>query len=125
MWIPIMVWTIMSICIGVSVVFLGEPGDLALTIGMVHEKGFIPMDHVMPMLVASMYCIVGGGSLGPGPLGGFVSRTIFRQRFRNEVQRHKLMGMSGALSAFLGCHLVVPSLLWKFALDLEWSILSI
>jgi hypothetical protein len=51
--IPIVGWT-MAIDVGLSVVFLGEPGDLAFAVGMVHDKGYIPMDHVLPISAASM-----------------------------------------------------------------------
>jgi H+/Cl- antiporter ClcA len=54
-----------------------------------------------------------GGSLGPeaplvaicGALGGFVSRSIFRQNITNIVRKHTLMGMAGALAAFFGAPL--------------------
>ena len=108
-WIPIMVFS-NAILVGLSVVFLGEPGDLAFTIGMVHDKAFIPMDHVSPMATASLFSMLAGGSLGPeaplvaicGALGGFVSRKVFGQRTVNVVRKHTLMGMAGALAAFFG-----------------------
>ena len=109
LWIPIVGWT-MAVGVGLSVVFLGEPGDLAFAVGMVHDKGYIPMDHVLPMSAASMCSILAGGSVGPeaplvaicGAIGGFVSRVIFQQRARNVVRKHTLMGMAGALAAFFG-----------------------
>mmetsp|Transcript_57729 Transcript_57729/g.69440 ORF Transcript_57729/g.69440 Transcript_57729/m.69440 type:complete len:269 (+) Transcript_57729:154-960(+) len=68
------------------------------------------MNHVVPMVCASMFSILGGGSLGPeaplvaicAALGGFVSRRVFKQRSRNVVRKHTLMGMAGALAAFFG-----------------------
>ena len=80
------------------------------TIKCVHEKAYISMNHVVPMVCASMFSILGGGSLGPeaplvaicAALGGFVSRRIFKQRNRNVVRKHTLMGMAGALAAFFG-----------------------
>jgi H+/Cl- antiporter ClcA len=63
-WIP-MVGFVMCIGVGLSVKYLGDPGDLPYTIKCVHEKGYIAMDHVMPMLLASQFSILGGGSLGP------------------------------------------------------------
>jgi H+/Cl- antiporter ClcA len=111
-WIPLVGFT-MSILTGLSVVIMGEPGDLAYTIKCVHDKAYISMDHVMPMAVASQFSILGGGSLGPeaplvaicAALGGFLSRRMFGQRNRNVVRKHTLMGMAGALSAFFGCPL--------------------
>mmetsp|Transcript_867 Transcript_867/g.1370 ORF Transcript_867/g.1370 Transcript_867/m.1370 type:complete len:767 (-) Transcript_867:170-2470(-) len=112
LWIPIVSLT-MAFFVGVSIKFLGEPGDLAFTISCVHEKAYVPIDHVLPMLVASLFSILGGGSLGPeaplvaicAALGGYVSRNIFHVRNRNVVRKHTLMGMAGALAAFFGCPL--------------------
>jgi H+/Cl- antiporter ClcA len=71
------------------------------------------MDHVMPMVVASLFSILGGGSLGPeapivaicAALAGFISRSVFGTTNRNLVRKHTLMGMAGALAAFFGCPL--------------------
>jgi len=90
-----------------------KPGDLPYTIRCVHEKAYISMDHVLPMVAASQFSIVGGGSLGPeaplvaisAALGGFVSRWVFAVTDRNLVRKHTLMGMAGALAAFFGCPL--------------------
>eukprot|EP00586_Coscinodiscus_wailesii_P000488 CAMPEP_0172479874 /NCGR_PEP_ID=MMETSP1066-20121228/4681_1 /TAXON_ID=671091 /ORGANISM="Coscinodiscus wailesii, Strain CCMP2513" /LENGTH=572 /DNA_ID=CAMNT_0013240693 /DNA_START=61 /DNA_END=1779 /DNA_ORIENTATION=+ len=112
LWIPLMGFT-MAICVGLSVVFTGEPGDLAYTVKCVHDKAYIGMDHVSPMVLASLFSICGGGSLGPeaplvaicAALGGFVSRRVFHQTNRNVIRKHTLMGMAGALAAFFGCPL--------------------
>lgn len=109
LWIPIVSFTMIT-CVGLTVVYMGEPGDLPYTIGRVHAQAYIPMDHVHPMVFASLFSILAGGSLGPeaplvaicGALGGFVSRTIFRQKSTNIVRKHTLMGMAGALAAFFG-----------------------
>eukprot|EP00977_Amphora_coffeiformis_P000391 scaffold108_cov162-Amphora_coffeaeformis.AAC.2 len=112
MWIPF-ISVLFCALNGFTVVLLGEPGDMPFTISCVHGKGYIPMDHVMPMVVASFCSILAAGSLGPeaplvaicGALGGFVSRRIFGERHRNVVRKHTLMGMAGALSAFFGAPL--------------------
>lgn len=112
LWIPIVV-SIMAIGVGTSVLFLGEPGDLAYTVKCVNGKAFIGMDHVLPMLAASQFSILGGASLGPeaplvaicASLAGFVSRNVFNQKNRNVIRKHTLMGMAGALAAFFGCPL--------------------
>jgi hypothetical protein len=112
LWIPLVCF-ILFILVGLSVVFLGEPGDLPYTISRVHHDAYIPMNHVVPMIVASLFSIIAGGSLGPeaplvaicGALGGFVSRRLFRQKYVNVVRKHTLMGMSGALAAFFGAPL--------------------
>lgn len=109
LWIPIVGFS-MAVCLGFTVKYMGEPGDLAYTVKCVHEKAYISMDHCMPMVCASQFSIIGGGSLGPEAplvaicacLGGWVSRTIFGRTNRNIVRKHTLMGMAGALAAFFG-----------------------
>jgi len=109
LWIPIIIFT-MSILVGLSVVILGEPGDLAYTIKCVHEKAYVELNHMIPMIVASIFSIIGAGSLGPEApvvamcacLSGFISLNIFKTKNRNVVRKHTLMGMAGALSAFFG-----------------------
>lgn len=108
-WIPALGW-IMALGVGLSVRFIGEPGDLSYTVQCVHSKAYIGMDHVLPMLCASQFSILGGGSLGPeAPLvaicasfSGFISRKIFRQTRMNIIRKHTLMGMACALAAFFG-----------------------
>jgi H+/Cl- antiporter ClcA len=112
LWIPLVGMT-MAACLGLSVIILGEPGDLPYTVKCVHEKAYVSMDHVMPMVVASGFSILAGGSLGPeaplvaicAALGGFISRSVFGMTNRNLVRKHTLMGMAGALGAFFGCPL--------------------
>jgi len=112
LWIPLM-GIAMAACVGLSVYVLGEPGDLPYTIQCVHEHGYIEVDHVLPMVAASQFSIIGGGSLGPeaplvaicAAIGGFISRALFRNTNRNIVRKHTLMGMAGALAAFFGCPL--------------------
>jgi H+/Cl- antiporter ClcA len=109
LYIPLTV-TIFVTFVGLTVVLLGEPGDLPYTISRVHHYSYIPVDHVLPMAFASLFSILAGGSLGPeaplvaicGAFGGFISRHIFRQTNVHVVRKHTLMGMSGALSAFFG-----------------------
>ena len=104
---------VMAIGVGLTVLILGEPGDIASTVKAVHHKGYLSMDHCMPMVLASLFTMAGGGSLGPEAplvaicacLGGFVSRMVFKQTERNIIRKHTLMGMAGALSAFFGAPL--------------------
>lgn len=108
-WIPIVGMTC-AVMVGLSIVLLGEPGDLKYTVECVHEKAYVPISHAPSMVVASQMSIVGGGSLGPeAPLvaicasvAGWVSRTIFKQKFKNVVRKHTLCGMACALAAFFG-----------------------
>lgn len=112
LWIVIVGLT-MAVAVGASVSCLGDPGDLPYTVKCVHEKAYIAMDHVLPMVCASQFSIVGGASLGPeaplvaicAALGGYISRSMFRVEERNLVRKHTLMGMAGALAAFFGCPL--------------------
>ena len=112
LWIPIVGFTL-ALGVGVTVVYMGEPGDLPYTIKCVHDHAYLAMDHVMPMVAASQFSILAGGSLGPeaplvaicAALGGFLSRHVFGVRERNLVRKHTLMGMAGALAAFFGCPL--------------------
>mmetsp|Transcript_24450 Transcript_24450/g.30081 ORF Transcript_24450/g.30081 Transcript_24450/m.30081 type:complete len:523 (+) Transcript_24450:164-1732(+) len=109
LWIPIVGFS-MALGLGLTVKYMGEPGDLAYTVKCVHEKAYISMDHLLPMVAASQFSIIGGGSLGPEAplvaicacLGGWVSRSIFKRTNRNIVRKHTLMGMAGALAAFFG-----------------------
>ena len=112
LWIPIVSFT-MAMGVGLTVVFLGDPGDLPYTVKCVHNQGIVAMSHVIPMVLASQCSILAGGSLGPeaplvaicAALGGFMSRYLFRIDERNLVRKHTLMGMAGALAAFFGCPL--------------------
>ncbi len=109
LWIPIVGFSF-AYGSGLTVKYMGEPGDLAYTVKCVHEDAYIAMDHVMPMVCASQFGIMAGGSLGPeaplvaicAALGGFVSRSVFKRTNRNIVRKHTLMGMAGALAAFFG-----------------------
>ena len=51
-WIPC-VSVLFCILTGLTVILMGEPGDMAFTISCVHGKAFIPIHHVLPMTVAS------------------------------------------------------------------------
>jgi len=98
-YIPV-VGLIMAVGVGASVKVLGEPGDLSYTVQCVHDKAYITMDHVLPMLAASQFSILGGGSLGPeAPLvaicasfSGYISRKVFGMTRMNLVRKHTLMG---------------------------------
>lgn len=100
LWIPLAGFA-MATGLGLTVAFLGEPGDLPYTIQCVHDQAYVAVDHVLPMVLASQFSILGGGSLGPeaplvaicAALGGCVSRTVFRCRERNLIRKHTLMGV--------------------------------
>ena len=112
LWIPFVGFT-MAVCVGLSVVFLGEPGDLAYVVKCVHKDAYIDESHMIPMIAASQFSITGGGSLGPeAPLvaicagiAGFISRTVLKTQNKNVLRKHTLMGMCAALAAFFGAPL--------------------
>jgi hypothetical protein len=104
LWIPL-VGVVMATGVGLTVRFVGEPGDLAYTIKCVHETAYIGLDHVGPMLLASQFSILAAGSLGPeaplvaicAALGGGVSRRVLGtdvDKDRNILRKHTLMGVS-------------------------------
>lgn len=94
-WIPFI--GLLGACgVGLSIRLLGDPGDLASTVANVHKEGFVQMSHVVPMVFASQFSILGGGSLGPeAPLvaicaciAGWLSRTVFGQKYKNVIRKH-------------------------------------
>lgn len=112
LWIAIIGFT-MSAGVGLSVKYLGEPGDLAYVVKCVHNDAYIHESHMIPMIAASQFSILGGGSLGPeAPLvaicagvAGWLSRNVFKTVNKNVVRKHTLMGMCAALAAFFGAPL--------------------
>lgn len=108
-WIPIM-GMICAVLVGLAIIVLGFPGDLAYTVKCVHKLGYVPLSHAPSMVAASQLSILGGGSLGPeAPLvaicasvAGWVSLSIFKCRHKNVVRKHTLCGMACALAAFFG-----------------------
>jgi hypothetical protein len=44
LWIPL-VGVVMAIGVGLTVVYMGEPGDLPYTVKCVHEKAYVSMSH--------------------------------------------------------------------------------
>lgn len=109
LWIPFMGMTC-AVLVGVAIKVLGFPGDLAYTVKRVHEDGFVPMSHAPSMVAASQLSILGGGSLGPeaplvaicASIAGWVSISLFKQKYKNIVRKHTLCGMACALAAFFG-----------------------
>lgn len=102
-WIPL-VAIVLSVGLGWTVRFVGEPGDLASTIQCVHKDGWIVLSHAAPMTIASLFSIVAGASVGPeaalvavcATLAGFISRNLFGtdpKTQRNLVRKHTLMGV--------------------------------
>eukprot|EP00179_Madagascaria_erythrocladioides_P001305 CAMPEP_0198308406 /NCGR_PEP_ID=MMETSP1450-20131203/1066_1 /TAXON_ID=753684 ORGANISM="Madagascaria erythrocladiodes, Strain CCMP3234" /NCGR_SAMPLE_ID=MMETSP1450 /ASSEMBLY_ACC=CAM_ASM_001115 /LENGTH=503 /DNA_ID=CAMNT_0044011065 /DNA_START=46 /DNA_END=1557 /DNA_ORIENTATION=+ len=99
-----------AVLVGLTIKFLGEPGDLASTVRYVHAKAYVPTEHAMPMTLASQFSILGGGSLGPeAPLvaicasvAGWLARVGAGVREKELVRKYTLCGMACALAAFFG-----------------------
>lgn len=116
LWIPLMSLPL-ALGVGLTVRFMGEPGDLPSTIEDVHAKAYVSLDHVMPMVCASQFSILAGGSLGPeaplvaicAAMGGFLSRIVFRVTDRNLIRKHTLCGM-GTSSRSRSCRFLYLSL---------------
>lgn len=58
LWIPLVAFAMVTF-VGLTVVYMGEPGDLPYTISRVHCEAYIPMNHVFPMVFASIFSILG------------------------------------------------------------------
>lgn len=109
LWIPF-IGMICAVSVGVAIKTLGFPGDLGYTVKCVHKMGYVPMSHTPAMVAASQLSILGGGSLGPeaplvaicASIAGWVSITLFKQKYKNLVRKHTLCGMACALAAFFG-----------------------
>jgi len=108
-WIPL-VGMMCSLAVFYTIKYIGEPGDMPITVKYIHEKGYLDMKYAFPMCIASLLFMFAGGSLGPeAPLGGicasiagWISRKVFKQTDRNIIRKHTLMGMAGALAGFFG-----------------------
>lgn len=102
LWIPIVGFALAT-GVGLVVLHVGEPGDLAFTVKCVHESGYVDVGHASPMVLASLFSIAAGGSVGPeaplvaicAALAGFLSQTIFGTLTvdRNLLRKHTLMGV--------------------------------
>lgn len=102
LWIPI-VGFILATCVGLVVMHVGEPGDLAYAVKCVHESGIVDVDHASPMVLASLLSIAAGASVGPeaplvaicASLAGFLSQNFFGTATadRNLLRKHTLMGV--------------------------------
>lgn len=109
LWIPTAGMFFASL-VGISIYFLGFPGDLGYTVACVHELGYVPMGHAPSMVVSSQASILAGGSLGPeaplvaicASIAGWVSMRLFGVTGRKRLRAHTLSGMACALAAFFG-----------------------
>ncbi|MBW4694994.1 MAG: chloride channel protein [Lyngbya sp. HA4199-MV5] len=103
--------TIGGFCVGLTLRFMGLPGEVAMVVDKVHDPGRIEVKQTPAMIVASLFSITAGGSAGPeaplvqilgsfgGWLGGKLRLTLVNTRVLT------FCGMSAALGAFFGAPL--------------------
>ena len=108
------VWIATSIgglLVGLTLYFLGLPGEVAMVLDKVHDPGRIELRQTPAMIVASLISITAGGSAGPeaplvqivGSFGGWLGQKIKLTLTATRVLT--FCGMSAALGAFFGAPL--------------------
>lgn len=103
--------TIGGLLVGLSLYFMGLPGEVAFVVDQVHDPGRIAMRQTPAMIVASLFSIVAGGSAGPeaplvqvnGSIGGWLGTKL--NLSLPTVRVLTFCGMSAALGAFFGAPL--------------------
>lgn len=103
--------TIGGLLVGLSLHFMGLPGEVAFVVDKVHDPGRIEMQQTPAMIVASLFSIVAGGSAGPeaplvqvnGSVGGWLGTKL--NLSLPTVRILTFCGMSAALGAFFGAPL--------------------
>ena len=103
--------TIGGLLVGLTLRFMGLPGEVSLVVDKVHDPGLIELKQTPAMIVASLFSITAGGSAGPeaplvqinGSLGGWLA-----QKQSLNLRSTRILtfcGMSAALGAFFGAPL--------------------
>lgn len=103
--------TIGGLLVGLTLYFMGLPGEVSLVVDKVHDPGRIDIRQTPAMVVASLFSIVAGGSAGPeaplvqvnGSLGGWLAGKLALP-FRT-TRILTFCGMAAALGAFFGAPL--------------------
>ncbi|CAM9537552.1 unnamed protein product [Ascophyllum nodosum] len=102
----------LAIGAGAAVKYLGYPGDLPNVVDCVHKLGYVPIKQTVPMIVASLFSIAAGGSVGPeAPLvavSAAISSWLSMNFFKHDivmVQKCTIIGMSAGLGALFGVQL--------------------
>ncbi|PZO44507.1 MAG: voltage-gated chloride channel [Pseudanabaena frigida] len=97
--------------VGMTLYFMGLPGEVAFVVEKVHDPGRIDIKQTPAMLVASLFSIVAGGSAGPeaplvqvnGSIGGWLASKL-----NLSIRTTRILtfcGMAAALGAFFGAPL--------------------
>ena len=105
------VTTIGGLLVGLTLHFMGLPGEVAMVVDKVHDPGRIEISQTPAMIVASLFSITAGGSAGPeaplvqiiGSFGGWLGQKLGLTLASNRVLT--FCGMSAALGAFFGAPL--------------------
>ncbi len=103
--------TIGGLLVGLTLRFMGLPGEVAFVVDKVHDPGRIELRQTPAMIVASLVSITAGGSAGPeaplvqinGSFGGWLGEKLKLTPVTTRVLT--LCGMSAALGAFFGAPL--------------------
>ncbi len=103
--------TIGGFLVGLTLHFMGLPGEVAFVVDKVHQPGRISQQQTPAMIVASLLSISFGGSAGPeaplvqinGSIGGWLGQKL--QLTATTIRVLTFCGMSAALGAFFGAPL--------------------
>ena len=103
--------TIGGFCVGLTLRYMGLPGEVAMVVDKVHDPGRIEIKQTPAMIVASLFSITAGGSAGPkaplvqilGSFGGWLGSKLRLTLVNTRVLT--FCGMSAALGAFFGAPL--------------------
>ena len=103
--------TIGGFCVGLTLHFMGLPGEVAMVVDKVHDPGRIELRQTPAMIVASLFSITAGGSAGPeaplvqviGSFGSWLGEKLKLTLINTRVLT--FCGMSAALGAFFGAPL--------------------
>ncbi len=103
--------TIGGLLVGLTLYFMGLPGEVSFVVDSVHDPGRITTRQTPAMIVASLVSITAGGSAGPeaplvqvnGSFGGWLATKLNLSLTTTRVLT--FCGMSAALGAFFGAPL--------------------
>lgn len=103
--------TIGGFLVGLTLHFMGLPGEVAFVVDKVHQPGRISPQQTPAMIVASLFSITFGGSAGPeaplvqinGSIGSWLGEKL--NLSVTTIRILTFCGMSAALGAFFGAPL--------------------
>ncbi|MBD2020503.1 chloride channel protein, partial [Leptolyngbya sp. FACHB-36] len=103
--------TIGGLLVGLTLYFMGLPGEVSFVVDKVHDPGRIDIKQTPAMVIASLFSIVAGGSAGPeaplvqvnGSVGGWLAGKLGLTAHTSRILT--FCGMAAALGAFFGAPL--------------------